>query len=60
MDAQEQLLHWAQHLTRGYDDVKVTDLTARSWGDGMAFCAILHEKGYVSVWDFADFEPNNA
>ena len=60
MDGRTQLLQWAQSLTRGYDDVHIPDLSSRSWADGMAFCAILHEKGYINVWDFADFEPTNA
>ncbi|KAJ8258007.1 hypothetical protein GJAV_G00192100 [Gymnothorax javanicus] len=37
----EDLLHWCQQSTVGYDGVKVEDLT-QSWRSGRALCALIH------------------
>lgn len=36
-----KLLTWCQQQTRGYQHVRVTDLTT-SWRSGLALCAIIH------------------
>ncbi|EEB12203.1 protein MLP1, putative [Pediculus humanus corporis] len=35
------LLEWCKEVTKGYNGVKVTNLTT-SWRNGMAFCAVIH------------------
>ncbi|KAK6619087.1 hypothetical protein RUM44_003469 [Polyplax serrata] len=35
------LLDWCKEVTKGYNGVRVTNLTT-SWRNGMAFCAVIH------------------
>ena len=39
---QNNLLQWCQTRTQKYKELKITDLTTKSWKDGLGFCALIH------------------
>jgi C2 domain/Calponin homology (CH) domain len=56
--ATDMLLRWAQHKTDGYRHVGVRDY-ARSFQDGMAFCALVHRYD-PDIVDFEQLTPARA
>jgi len=55
-NAKEKLLKWCQEQTKGHKNVDITDLSAKSWGDGMGFCALVHAYN-PSALDYDSLDP---
>lgn len=54
----EPLLQWCQRVTKGYKNVKITDLS-KSWRNGLGFCAILHRYDPSLIGNFDDLDFSN-
>jgi len=54
----EALLLWAQVRINGYPGVKVNNFTD-SWGDGLAFCALIHSYEGDRLIQFNTLSPSN-
>ncbi|KAJ7394941.1 Smoothelin-like protein 1 [Willisornis vidua] len=50
------LLEWCRARTRGYPNVDVQNFSG-SWGNGLAFCALLHSF-FPDAFDFGALEPD--
>ncbi|NXN15295.1 SMTL1 protein, partial [Indicator maculatus] len=50
------LLEWCRARTRGYQHVDVQNFS-RSWGSGLAFCALLHSF-FPDAFDYNALEPS--
>ena len=46
--AKDALLFWCQKVTRGYDNIKITNFTS-SWKNGLGFNAIIHHFRYFFI-----------
>jgi len=57
-NAKEKLLKWCQEQTKGHKSVDITDLSAKSWGDGMGFCALVHAYN-PSALDYDSLDPED-
>ncbi|XP_038046960.1 EH domain-binding protein 1-like isoform X2 [Patiria miniata] len=53
----QELLEWCKENTKGYQGVRVTNLTT-SWRNGLAFCAIIH-KFRSDLLDFSSLSPHD-
>jgi len=55
-NAKEKLLKWCQDQTKGHKHLEITELSAKSWGDGMGFCALVHAFDN-SLIDYDSLDP---
>jgi predicted nucleic acid-binding Zn-ribbon protein len=53
----EMLLRWCQVKTQGHDNVNITNF-ARSWNNGMAFCALIHHY-FPDKIPYDELKPEN-
>jgi len=56
--AKEKLLKWCQEQTKGHNHIDISDLTVKSWGDGMGFCALVHAYN-PDLLDYNSLNPAN-
>jgi predicted amidophosphoribosyltransferase len=56
MKGKQALLYWCQENTRGYKDVSVKNFST-SFGDGLAFCALLHKFRPTAI-DFSSLKKD--
>jgi len=54
--AKEKLLNWCKDQTKGHAHTEITDLTVKSWGDGMGFCALVHAYN-PDLIDYNSLDP---
>ncbi|CAL8079028.1 unnamed protein product [Calicophoron daubneyi] len=57
VNAKQALLDWCRAITRGYEGVDIKNFGS-SWGDGLAFCALIHHF-YPDSFDFSKLSPDN-
>ncbi|KAI0234571.1 hypothetical protein LSAT2_015171 [Lamellibrachia satsuma] len=53
----QMLLDWCRSMTRGYDNVDITNFSS-SWNNGMAFCALIHHF-FPNSFEYAKLNPKN-
>ncbi|CAH8459647.1 unnamed protein product [Schistosoma haematobium] len=56
-NAKQIMLDWCKAVTKGYEGVDIQNFGS-SWGDGLAFCALIHHF-YPDSFDFSTLDPKN-
>jgi len=57
-NAKERLLKWCQEQTKGHKNLEINDLSAKSWGDGLGFCALVHAYNPDAI-NYDSLDPND-
>ncbi|CAH8825563.1 unnamed protein product [Trichobilharzia szidati] len=56
-NAKQIMLDWCRAVTKGYEGVDIQNFGS-SWGDGLAFCALIHHF-YPDSFDFSALDSKN-